>query len=244
MRITTAKTEKYIMDNAIAKAHVPESTFGKWFLRSDTWINQVLEIALKDLSRLLNNENPHFPVIADVGCGYGNSLKKLNARFDPEKLIAIDIDPEILSRARQPDLDNVEYLCCSDSMIELEDSSVDMIFCHQTFHHLIYQDEAIKEYFRILKPGGVLLFAESTKRYIHSWIIRLLFRHPMKVQKTAAEYLALIRSAGFTVSEQQISYPFLWWSREDFAILENWFGIKPPTKREETLINLIAHKPS
>ena len=27
-----------------------------------------------------------------------------------------------------------------------------------------------------LKPGGVMLFAESTRRYIHSWIIRLLFR--------------------------------------------------------------------
>jgi ubiquinone/menaquinone biosynthesis C-methylase UbiE len=231
------------MDNAIAKAHVPESTFGKWFLRSNTWIDQVLEVALKDLCRLLDQETPHYPVIVDVGCGYGNSLKKLNARFSPEKLIAIDIDPEILSHARKNELDNVDYLCCSDSMILLPDNSVDMLFCHQTFHHLIYQEEAITEYFRILKPGGVLLFAESTKRYIHSWVIRLLFRHPMKVQKTADEYLALIRGTRFTVPEEQISYPFLWWSREDFAIMENWFGIKPPANREETLINLIAHKP-
>lgn len=231
------------MDNAIAKAHVPESTFGKWFLRSNTWINQVLEVALKDLCRLLDQETPNYPVIVDVGCGYGNSLPKLNARFSPKRLIAIDIDPEILNQARQIELDNVDYLCCSDSMIDLPDSSVDMIFCHQTFHHLIYQEEAIKEYFRILKPNGALLFAESTKRYIHSWVIRLLFRHPMKVQKTADEYLALIRSAGFSVSEKQTSYPFLWWSREDFAICQNWFGIKPPTKREETLINLVAHKP-
>jgi ubiquinone/menaquinone biosynthesis C-methylase UbiE len=232
------------MDNAIAKAYVPESTFGQWFLRSNTWINRVLEVALEDLCRLLDQETPHYPVIADVGCGYGNSLKKLNARFNPEKLIAIDIDPEILNQAKQNSLDHVDYLCCSDSMILLPDNSVDMIFCHQTFHHLIYQEEAITEYFRILKPGGALLLAESTKRYIHSWVIRLLFRHPMKVQKTADEYLALIRNAGFAVSERQISYPFLWWSREDFAILENWFGIKPPTKREETLINLIAHKPA
>jgi ubiquinone/menaquinone biosynthesis C-methylase UbiE len=230
------------MDNPVAKAHVPESTFGKWFLRSDTWINQVLEVALKDLCRLLDQENSHYPVIVDVGCGYGNSLKKLNVRFRPQKLIAIDIDAEILSQAKQPNLDHVEYLCCSDSMIDLNDNSVDMVFCHQTFHHLIYQDEAIKEFFRILKPGGVLLFAESTKRYIHSWVIRFLFRHPMKVQKTADEYLALIRSAGFSVAEQQISFPYLWWSREDFAILENWFGIKPSAQREETLINLIAHK--
>jgi len=126
----------------------------------------------------------------------------------------------------------------------LEDNSVDMIFCHQSFHHLIYQNEAIAEYFRVLKPGGVLLFAESTKRYIHSWVIKWLFRHPMKVQKTADEYLALIRNAGLSVNEDQISYPFLWWSREDLGILENWFGRKPPIEREETLINLIAYKPS
>ena len=230
------------MDNGFATAHVPESSFGKWFLRSDTWTNQVLEVAIKDLCRLLNETNPRYPVIADVGCGFGNSLKKLDARFNPERLIAIDIDLDILEKAKQVDLKHVEYLCCSNSMINLENNSVDMIFCHQTFHHLIYQDEAIKEYFRILKPGGKLLFAESTKRYIHSWIIKLLFRHPMKVQKTADEYLALIRNAGFTISDQQVSYPFLWWSREDFAILENWFGIQPPTQREETLINLIACK--
>ena len=201
-----------------------------------------MEVAIKDLCRLLNHENPHYSVIVDVGCGYGNSLEKLNKRFNPEKLIAIDIDPKILDQEKQTGLDNVDYLCCSDSMIELKDNSVDMIFCHQTFHHLIYQEEAIKEFFRILKPGGDLLFAESTQRYIHSWAIRFLFRHPMKVQKTADEYLTLIRSTGFTISEQQISYPFLWWSREDFAILENRFGIKPAAKREETLINLIAHK--
>ena len=140
-------------------------------------------------------------------------------------------------------LNNVEYVRCSSSMIELPDNSVDMLLCHQTFHHLIYQVEAINEFYRILKPGGVLLFAESTKRYIHSWIIKLLFRHPMKVQKTAEEYLALVRSANFIVPEDKISYPYLWWSREDLAIKENLFGIKPAPDKEETLINLIAQKP-
>ena len=235
------------MDNSLKEAYVPETTIGKWFLSSKTWTNQVLEIALKDLSRLLGQDGQHYAVVADVGCGYGRSLKKLNDRFKPDKLIAMDIDPEMINAARNEtklnNLKQVEYHCCSSSMIDLENDSVDMLFCHQTFHHLLHQSEAIAEYFRVLKPGGVLLFGESTKRYIHSWIIRLLFRHPMDVQKTADEYLSLIRNTGFTVSDQQISYPFLWWSREDFAIMENWLGIKPPEKREETLINLIAHKP-
>ena len=37
----------------------------------------------------------------------------------------------------------------------------------------IEQEQALQEFFRVLRPGGVLLFADSTKRYIHS-----LFKHP------------------------------------------------------------------
>ena len=103
--------------------------------------------------------------------------------------------------------------------------------------------KAMRGFFRVLKPGGVLLFAESTRRYIHSWIIRLLFRHPMDVQKTAPEYLALVRSAGFAVSPVSVSYPYLWWSREDLGVMERWLRLKPPVEREETLINLVATKP-
>lgn len=64
----------------------------------------------------------------------------------------------------------------------------------------------------------------------------------MHVQKTAEEYIELIKDAGFEIPENSISYPFLWWSREDLGIMENWFGIKPPINKEETLINLVAVK--
>ncbi len=125
----------------------------------------------------------------------------------------------------------------------LASQSVDLVFCHQTFHHLIEQEEALREFFRVLKPGGILLFAESTRRYIESWIIMLLFRHPMEVQKTAPEYLQMVRDAGFDVAPASISYPYLWWSRTDLGVLERWFGIAPRADREETLINLVAVKP-
>jgi len=92
----------------------------------------------------------------------------------------------------------------------------------------------------VLKPGGLLLFAESTRKYIHSWIIRLLFRHPMDVQRSAEEYLSMIRSVGFSLAPGEISYPYLWWSRGDLGLLERWFGITPPRLREETLVNLVA----
>ena len=71
----------------------------------------------------------------------------------------------------------------------------------------------------------------------------MLFRHPMRVQKTAPEYLAMVRGAGFSVPDNAVSYPFLWWSREDLGLIESVLRVKPAAVREETLINLVAVKP-
>jgi ubiquinone/menaquinone biosynthesis C-methylase UbiE len=206
----------------------------------------VLERALRDLERLIPNRRPSYPVVVDVGCGWGRSLKKLHQRFAPQRLIAVDVDPVMvqaaLDEARRDGL-TAEGLICSSEKLPLTDASVDLLLCHQTFHHLVEQEAAMVEWYRVLRPGGVLLFAESTRRYIHSWLIRLLFRHPMDVQKSAHEYLALVRGVGFNVEPAQVSYPYLWWSREDLGIGERWFGIAPPIEREETLINLVATKP-
>lgn len=230
----------------ISTLHVPETLIGKWFLHSKVWTTRVLEIALQDLEPLIPNRKDEYSVVVDVGCGYGRSLPKLQKRFKPTRLIGMDIDPEMLEQSAKEVKKsgiNAEFIQGSSSQLKLESNSVDLLFCHQTFHHLVYQEEAMQEFYRVLKPGGILLFAESTKRYIHSWIIRLFFRHPMSVQKTADEYLEMIKDTGFSVAEESTSYPFLWWSREDLGIGQNWFGIQPPSEREETLINLVAVKP-
>lgn len=226
--------------------HVEETRFGKWFLKTETWRVHVLERAMADLVRLIPRRLPSYDVVVDVGCGSGYSLPKLAQRFLPRELVGVDIDAEMLASARleaeKAGLD-VRLVEASSTRMPLPDNHADLLFCHQTFHHLVEQEAALQEFLRVLKPGGILLFAESTRRYIHSWIIRALFRHPMDVQRTAPEYLQMLRSAGFVVPEEAISYPYLWWSREDLGIMERWFGVQPPKEREETLLNLVAVKP-
>ena len=223
--------------------HVPESRFGVWFLRTDIWETYVLEYAVADLRNLIRNRRAAYPVIVDLGCGSGRSFRLLDKLFAPDLLIGADIDPALLRlsamEAEKQNL-NVKLIRGTSSNLGLADQSVDLLFCHQTFHHLVDQESAIREFHRTLKPGGILLFAESTRAFIHSWIIRLLFRHPMDVQKSAPEYLDVIRNAGFDIAPDAVSYPFLWWSRSDLGIRERFFGIPPSPKREETLINVAA----
>ena len=225
--------------------HVAETRFGMWFLNTPTWIVHVLTRAVKDLERLIPDRRDSYPVTVDVGCGWGHSMPLLKSRFAPRILIGIDVDERMLQAAAATAARHgieVDLRQANSAQLPLPSQSVDLLFCHQTFHHLVDQEGALREFHRVLRPGGVMLFAESTRKYIHSWIIRLLFRHPMEVQKSAEEYLAMIRGAGFEVPPRSVSYPYLWWSRGDLGILERWFGVRPKADHEETLINLVARK--
>jgi ubiquinone/menaquinone biosynthesis C-methylase UbiE len=226
---------------------VPETRVGFWFLGTQTWETRVIRVALADLVRLVPEHGlPRRPVVLDVGCGQGKSFRPLQETLAPQRIIAIDIEPECLQRAAAEAQGMPVDLRRGDlSALELADGSVDLVFCHQTFHHLTRQRQALAEFYRVLKPGGLFFFAESTRAYICSWIIRLLFRHPMEAQHSADEYIAMIRAQGFEITPERCSFPYLWWSRSDLGLLER-IGVPPPRPgaREETLINLVAVKPA
>ncbi|MEY4720222.1 MAG: hypothetical protein RL563_2840 [Pseudomonadota bacterium] len=222
---------------------VKESVFGIWFLNTNTWRQRVLRIALNDLQRLVP-KFPLQPLILDVGCGRGNAFQLLAEHFQPQQIVGIEIDPELLPdsfRAAKRCICPVTVVAGNIEVLPFAEHSVDIVFCHQSFHHIIQHRQAMLEFHRVLKPGGILLFAESCKRFIHSLPIRLLFRHPMAVQKTAEQYIQLIRDSGFDLDGSRISMPYLWWSRPDIGTLE-WLGRPVPMRPEATLINLVAIK--
>ena len=234
----------YLSDN-----YVEETRFGLWFLRSYTWQYRVLRVAIDDLRSLFSEALPSNPVLLDAGCGQGKSFKYLQQTFMPERLIGVDADPHSLNQSREEAVYQgiaVELIGSDCATLAVPDASVDLLFCHQTFHHLVEQEKALAEFYRVLKPGGYLMFAESTEAYIDTWVIRWLFRHPMHVQKSAEQYLEMLREQGFEFAAQNVSYPYLWWSRaRDFGLLERWGLRQPPPvgQREETLVNCVARKP-
>ena len=235
--------------NYASPTYIEETRIGFHFLRTHTWQHHVLRVAINDLKRLIGEPLPQGGTLLDAGCGQGKSLPLLRDAFQPLRMLGLDADPHSLALA-QAEAERagiaVELHAADCATMPLPDQSIDIVFCHQTFHHLVEQERALAEFWRVLKPGGQLLFAESTRAYIDTWVIRWFFRHPMEVQKSAEEYLEMLRWQGFEFEPRNVSLPYLWWSRsKDFGLLERW-GLKappPPGQREETLVNVAARKP-
>jgi hypothetical protein len=55
---------------------VPEIRFGAWFLSTKTWALHVIWPAVEDPYRPILHPEPSYPLILDVGCGWGHSLRQ------------------------------------------------------------------------------------------------------------------------------------------------------------------------
>lgn len=221
---------------------VRESRFGIWFQGTETWYRYVLGEAMGELEALIGPRPRRFGAILDAGCGHGAALRELEQRFRPDRLVAVDRDPEMVERTREVSRRcscRVEVQVGDVAKLDLPDASLDLVFCHQTLHHVSDPVAVLHEFRRVLRPGGLLLMAESCRPFIRLLRVRALFRHSMEVQKSASEYLQLLREVGFAFGSENTSTGHPWWSRPDLGILER-LGRPVPTNREPTLVHVAA----
>lgn len=95
--------------------------------------------------------------VLEIGCGTGLFTRKVK-KATQCKLTATDLSPELLEQARKefPEGTFVQ----DDAMnMQFADNTFDVVFGSSILHHLDMQ-KAMKEIFRVLKPGGRIVFAE------------------------------------------------------------------------------------
>ncbi|WP_035052747.1 malonyl-ACP O-methyltransferase BioC [Andreprevotia chitinilytica] len=110
-------------------------------------------------------------MVLDAGCGTGYMGKTLQARYPDAQLIELDLAPAMLKVARAKHAGGFKQLfnrlrgrqpvqICGDiEALPLADASVDLIWSSLTLQWCNTPDAAFREFTRVLKPGGLLMFS-------------------------------------------------------------------------------------
>ena len=99
--------------------------------------------------------------VLDYGCGIGNFAEKVS-NFKPKKLVAIDVSEEAIKKAKSETKsgeNKIDYRVENCENSNLSSGAFDIIYGSGILHHLNL-NKSLKELSRMLKKGGIMLFAE------------------------------------------------------------------------------------
>ena len=147
-----------------AAAHEYDSKWGIDF--GDIGQDQVRAKLVKALG---GNDGQTFGDALEIGSGTGYFSLNLVQLGLIGKLTATDISPGMLDRlaatAESLGLDQVGTVVTEAETLPFEDESFDLVLGHAVLHHIPDLDRAFAEFRRVLRPGGLIVFAGEPSRY-------------------------------------------------------------------------------
>ncbi len=99
----------------------------------------------------------------DIATGAGHTA----LAFAPNvgQVVATDITQEMLDKTNELAVDrqlsNVTTQLADAESLPFDDSRFDLVTCRLAFHHFQKPDQSLAEFYRVLKPGGILGFTDN-----------------------------------------------------------------------------------
>lgn len=166
--------------------------------------------ALPGLVDALRGLNARRATHVDVACGTGRFLRDVKRAYPALRTVGVDLSHAYLAKAARlvkPWGRRTRFAVGQAEALPLADASAETASCVFLFHELPRKIRplAAAEMFRILKPGGRLVFVDSIQEGDHAPYDPLLARFPAAFHEPYyADYVKcdlarLFRAAGFAV---------------------------------------------
>jgi len=107
----------------------------------------------------------HDLTVLDLGSGTGFFTDLLASSYN--RVIGLDISNEMLNFAKENRSKDILWLEGDAHKIPLKDNSIDFIYSNLVIQWFDPLDSAVKEIFRVLKPGGLLIFTTLVDGTLH-----------------------------------------------------------------------------
>lgn len=103
-------------------------------------------------------------IVADIGAGTGYFTFRIAQKLPQGKVLAVDIQPEMLDVInfiiQDNHVENVEAIQGSETSPNLAPASIDLALMVDAYHEFAYPREIMTEIFTALKPGGKVVLVE------------------------------------------------------------------------------------
>ena len=143
--------------------------------------------------------------VLDIGCGTGQLAARIRAELPAAAVVGCDFSAGMLQRAAAR-VDTINWVRGDAGRLPFHDGIFDAIVSTEAFHWFPDQNAALREFHRVLRPGGRLLLAlvntptvlVSEAMHIGSQLIGEPFYWP-----TIAQMRSRVENAGFDVESQR-----------------------------------------
>lgn len=140
--------------------------------------------------------------VLEVGCGRGMGLLPYLRLLEPVRLVAVDIDRQLLNlaRARVARSARVELIHADVRDLPFSDGEFDVVIDFGTCYHIQRPDAALREIARVLAGNGI--FATESR-------LSQLLSHPIRTRHSGLPWrgsgLAPMRHAGLWLSRRRVA---------------------------------------
>jgi SAM-dependent methyltransferase len=173
--------------------------------RADAYVNSASHSAGPDLDRIeaVVRAHPEARVL-DLGCGGGHVAYR--AAPHVREVVACDLLPAMLAavekEAERRGLANIRVQAAPAEALPFADASFDIVLCRFTAHHWRDWEAGLREARRVIRPGGIAIFADSVAPAdplvdTHLQAIELLRDTSHVRNRRTDEWVAGLARAGF-----------------------------------------------